>query len=127
MLAPHLHGLRRERRKHTILLRDFAAFHSTTALEAWPEAPSMALVRTDEGALNNGRSRGGLSKGDFGDDVGVADDRSATRTHLLAVILDDVGSRTTGIRAGCSLGMGRRFGLRLWSLDGDWNWMLETS
>lgn len=80
----------------------------------------MGLVLPDKGTLDDGRAGRGFAEGDLGDDVRLADDRTTAGTDLLAVILDDVGSRTARVGTGgmrCGLG---RLGscLRLGTSDG---------
>lgn len=84
----------------------------------------MGLIFADKGPLDDSRTGGRLAEGDLGNNVCFADDGTTARAHLLPIILNDLGRRTTRVRASGRLRMGSGF----WRLRGDqWLGTLDRS
>jgi len=71
----------------------------------------MTLIRANKCSLNNGNSSGCFSRGDFCNDIGIADDGTAARTDLLVVIVDDPEGRTVEVGTCVGSGLIGRLGL----------------
>lgn len=70
---------------HTKALCHFTTIGAAGSSKGTAQAAGVPLALADEAALDNGSTGRGLSKGDFGDNVGVADHGATIRTDLVVV------------------------------------------